>query len=67
MTNIRKRPSRRNTLKASQPDLFSWPPAPILHTAPIAARKLAARYGLTIPHAIIVARLAGLGGSEVGR
>jgi hypothetical protein len=64
MSNLRKRASSRNSLRASQPDLFSWRPTPIQNTAPIAARKLAQRYGITIPHAIIVARLAGLGGSE---
>jgi hypothetical protein len=41
--------------------LFDWRPSPALNTAPIAARKLAQRYGITIPHAIIVASLAGLG------
>lgn len=41
--------------------LFDWHPSPALNAAPIAARKLAQRYGITIPHAIIVARLAGLG------
>lgn len=61
MKIVRKRTSSRNSLRASQPDLFSWRPAPILNVAPIAARKLAQRYGITIPHAIIVARLAGLG------
>jgi hypothetical protein len=64
MTNLRKRTSSRNTLRVSHPDLFSWYSAPVLNAAPIAARKLAQRYGITIPHAIIVARLAGLGGSE---
>lgn len=61
MKIVRKRLSCRNSLRASQPDLFSWRPTPILNVAPIAARKLAQRYGITIPHAIIVARLAGLG------
>lgn len=61
MKIVRKRPSRRNSLRASQPDLFSWHSTPMLHTAPTAVRKLALRYGITIPHAIIVARLAGLG------
>lgn len=65
MSNLRKRAPSRNSLRATQPDLFSWHPAPILNAAPIAARKLAQRYGITIPHAIAVARLAGLGGSEV--
>lgn len=41
--------------------LFDWRPAPVLNVAPIAARKLAQRYGITVPHAIVVARLAGLG------
>ena len=41
--------------------LFDWRPAPGVNIAPIAARKLAQRYGITIPHALVVARLAGLG------
>jgi hypothetical protein len=41
--------------------LFDWRPTPILNVAPIAVRKLAQRYGITVPHAIVVARLAGLG------
>lgn len=45
--------------------LFDWRPVPVLNTAPLAVRKLAERYGITIPHAATVARLAGLGGSEV--
>lgn len=61
MTNLRKRTPSRNSLKASQPDLFSWRSAQILNPAPIAARKLAQRYGITVPHALVVARLAGLG------
>jgi hypothetical protein len=61
MTNLRKRASSRNSLRASEPDLFSWRPTPILNVAPIAVRKLAQRYGITVPHAIVVARLAGLG------
>lgn len=44
---------------------FDWHSLPDLNATPIAARRLAARYGISIPHAIIVARLAGLGGSEV--
>jgi hypothetical protein len=60
MTTLRKRTSARNSLLACQPDLFSWRPAPSLIGAPIAARKLAQRYGITVPHAIVVARLAGL-------
>lgn len=61
MKIVRKRPSRRNSLRASQPDLFSWRSAQILNPTPIAARKLAHRYGITVPHALVVARLAGLG------
>jgi hypothetical protein len=61
MKIVRKRLSCRNSLRASQPDLFSWRPTPILNVAPIAVRKLAQRYGITVPHAIVVARLAGLG------
>jgi hypothetical protein len=61
MTNLRKRTSSRNTLRVSQPDLFSWYSTPVLNVAPIAVRKLAQRYGITIPHAIVVARLSGLG------
>jgi hypothetical protein len=61
MTNLRKRTSSRNTLKVSQPDLFSWRSAPILHTAPTSVRKLAQRFGITVPHALVIARLAGLG------
>lgn len=65
MKIVRKRPSRRNILRAGQPELFSWHPTPARDSVPIAARKLAQRYGLTIPHATIVARLAGLGSPEV--
>jgi hypothetical protein len=61
MKIVSKRASSRNALKASQPDLFSWRSAQILNPAPIAARKLAQRYGITVPHALVVARLAGLG------
>lgn len=61
MTNLRKRTSSRNTLRVSQPDLFSWYSTPVLNVVPIAVRKLAQRYGITIPHALVVARLAGLG------
>jgi hypothetical protein len=45
--------------------LFDWRPSPVLNAQPFAARKLAKRYGITIAHAVIVARLAGLG-TEVG-
>jgi hypothetical protein len=41
--------------------LFDWRQAPLLNVEPIAIRKLAQRYGITVPHAIVVARLAGLG------
>jgi hypothetical protein len=45
--------------------LFDWRPFPVLTAAPVVVRKLAERYGISIAHATIVARLAGLGGSEV--
>lgn len=61
MTIVRKRALSRNTPKIRQPDLFMWRPVPVLSAAPIAARKLAQRYGITMSHAIVVARLAGLG------
>jgi hypothetical protein len=65
MANLRKRALSRNHLRAVETDLFSWRPVPVLNSAPLAVRKLAQRYGITVPHAITVARLAGLGGSEV--
>jgi hypothetical protein len=65
MTIVRKRAPARNSHRISQPDLFSWCPFPVLTVAPVAVRKLAERYGISIAHATIVARLAGLGGSEV--
>ncbi len=65
MTIVRKRASSRNSHRIGQPDLFSWRPVPVLNAVPIAVRKLAQRYGISIPHAVIVARLAGIGGSEV--
>jgi hypothetical protein len=41
--------------------LFDWHASTVLNATPIAARKLAQRYGITIAHAVTVARLAGLG------
>jgi hypothetical protein len=41
--------------------LFDWHPSPPLNPAPITVRKLAQRYGISVPHAFVVARLAGLG------
>jgi transposase len=38
---------------------------PDLNAVPFAVLKLAVRYGISISHATLVARLAGLGGSEV--
>jgi hypothetical protein len=43
---------------ACQRYLFSWRPIPSLIVAPIAACKLAQRYGTAVPHAIGVTRLA---------
>jgi hypothetical protein len=65
MHNLRKRTLSRKTQWADQPDLFSWQPSRVFNSTPVAVLKLAQRFGLTIPHAIAVARLAGLGGSEM--
>ena len=59
MSNVRCRAPARNT-SGPQSDLFTWRPT-ITHTAPLAVRKLAARYGLSLAHAATVAALAGLG------
>ena len=40
-------------------------PRPDLNAVPLAVRKLARRYGISIPHATAVVGLSGLGGSEV--
>jgi hypothetical protein len=61
MQYLQKRGVPRNIPQPAQLDLFSWRPTPTLGFAPIAAQRLASRFGLTIHHAIIVARLAGLG------
>lgn len=61
MQKITRRPVNRNT----DPDLFSWRPV-VLVITPVAVRKLASRFGLSIAHAATVARLAGIG-SEVER
>jgi hypothetical protein len=37
--------------------LFDWCPAPVSYVAPVAVRKLAQHYGVTIPRAIVVALL----------
>jgi len=65
MHNLRKQTLSRKTQWTDQPDLFSWQPARVFNSTPIVVLKLARRFGLTIPHAITVARLAGLSGSEV--
>jgi hypothetical protein len=64
MPNVRRRRSARNSLTA-QPDLFSWRPAVVFNPLDHVARKLAARFGLSLAHAATIARLSGLGGSEV--
>jgi hypothetical protein len=61
MPNLLKQSLSRNIPRPAQLDLFEWRPVTMPGFAPIAARKLASRFGLTIHHAIIVARLAGLG------
>lgn len=64
MKNVRYRGSARNYYR-HQPDLFSWRPVPVFNPTAHAARKLAARFGLSLAHAVTVAHLAGLGGSGV--
>jgi hypothetical protein len=55
MTSTKKYPGRK-----THPDLFLWRPT-IRNAAPLAVRKLAARYGISITHATTVAALAGIG------
>jgi hypothetical protein len=57
--NISRRLQIRNQ-RSTEPDLFSWRPA-VVQPATRAARKLAARYGLSLAHASTIAKLAGLG------
>jgi hypothetical protein len=59
MSNLRRRPSARNASWA-QPDLFSWRPT-VCNAAPLAVRKLAARFGISTAHAATIAALAGIG------
>ena len=59
MPNIRRRPRARNKT-IGHPDLFSFR-QPILHPTNRAARKLAARFGLSIAYANTIAQLAGIG------
>ena len=60
MSYLTRRPPAR---KPYTPDLFSWRPV----VAPSrAARRIADRYGLSVAHAILIARHAGLG-SEARR
>ena len=59
MPNLHRRPRRRNKT-SGHADLFSFR-EPILHSTNRAARKLAARYGISLAHASTIARLAGLG------
>jgi hypothetical protein len=58
MHNVRHRAPARN-ISPTQLDLFSW--RPIIRTAsPLAVRKLAERFGISIPHAATVVALAGI-------
>lgn len=61
MANVLKQPLSCNIPRPAQLDLFEWRPVTMPGFVPIAAQRLASRFGLTIHHAIIVARLAGLG------
>jgi hypothetical protein len=63
MCNVHERAVPRNIHKTDQLDLFHWCQPPI-QCAPVAARRLARRYGLSIAHAVTVATLAGVGGTE---
>ncbi len=65
MSILRKKATHRNTRANRKTDRSGRLPMPVLNAAPVAARKLAMRFGISIDHAIIVARLAGLGDSEV--
>ena len=59
MPNVRRKAAARKPILTSA-DLFS--PHPVLvQAATRAARKLAARYGLSLAHASTIANLAGLG------
>ena len=54
---------RHQTFKTIEPDLFNWRP----FVAPDrVARRIADRFGVTLAHAITIARHAGLG-SEARR
>jgi hypothetical protein len=66
MSNVRRRRSACNSLGA-QPDFFSWHPVAVFNPPDHVARKLAARFGLSLAHAATVARLSGLGGQGVER
>lgn len=60
MTNVSRCCRRSNPPGTLQPDLFSWR-SPVLNAGSHISRKLAERYGLSLPHAATVAHLAGLG------
>jgi hypothetical protein len=62
MTSTKKYRHRKSIRHA---DLFSWRPT-IRDAAPLAVRKLAGRFGISIAHAATVADLAGIG-AEVRR
>lgn len=65
MSTLSKRASLRKTPNAKDPRSSAALTTPIHNGAPIAARKIADRFGISIDFAITVVRLAGLGESEV--
>jgi hypothetical protein len=52
--------SRYIQISKIEPDLF-WSRPVLVHPATRAARKLAARYGLSLAHAATIVGLAGIG------
>jgi hypothetical protein len=58
MHNVCHRAPARN-ISPTQLDLFSWRPI-IRNASPLAVRKLAERFGISIAHAATVAALAGI-------
>lgn len=62
MSYVRYPARRSKRAVRSEPDLFSWRSTPD-HGKHIAS-KIAQRYGISLPHAATVARLAGFRGLE---
>lgn len=66
MTYVRRGRFVRNSHQ-TQADLFSWRPMAVFNPLDHVARKLAARFGISLAHADTVARLAGLGETRAGQ